>query len=161
MIRTRTRNRNLRTFLVLPALALAVGALTSACSFGEVYLHDPFLREVSLAEIQLKYSSLVRWSSFHKAAKYVDPDARDDFLALLPPLEEFRFSDYDSEPITIDEVTGEATIHVTYRGYSVRSPFEVTVKETQYWKRHSIRNDWYVTPEFEGLEKATGLAKAD
>jgi hypothetical protein len=161
MIRTRTGTRNLRAALVLPALVAALAGLTSACSFGEIYLHDPFLREVSLAEIQLKYSSLVRWSAFHKAARYVDPDARDDFLALLPPLEEFRFSDYDSEPVLIDEVSGEATIHVTYRGYSVRSPFEVIVKETQYWKRHSMRNDWYVTPEFEGLEQVTGLAKAD
>jgi hypothetical protein len=161
MTRTRFGTRKLRTALVLPALAVVLAGLTSACSFGEVYLHDPFLREVSLAEIQMKYSSLVRWSSFHKAAKYVDPDARDDFLALLPPLETFRFSDYESEPVSIDEVSGEATILVTYKGYSVRSPFEVTVTETQYWKRHSIGNDWYVTPEFEGLEQALGLAKAN
>jgi hypothetical protein len=155
------RNRTLRAALLVPVLALTLGVLTSACSFGEIYLRDPFLREVSLAEIQLHYSSLVRWSAFHKAAKYVDPDARDDFLAALTPLEQFRFTDYESAPVEFVEDTGEATILVTYRGYSVRSPFEVTVKETQHWKRHSIANDWYVTPEFEGISASTGLAKVD
>jgi len=155
-----TRTRSMRTALILPALAMVIG-FSTACSFGEVYLHDPFLREVSLAEVQLHYSSLVRWSAFHKAAKYVDPEARASFLSALPPLEQFRFTDFDSEPVDIDEETGEATIHVTYKGYSVRSPFEVTVKETQHWKRHSIANDWYVTPEFEGISNTTGLAKAE
>jgi len=145
---------------VLPIVALSSLALTTGCSFGEIYLKDPFLREVSLSEVHLRYTSLVRWSAFHKAAKYVDPDARDDFLAALPPLEVFRFSDYESEPVSIDEETGEATIVVTYKGYSVRSPFEVTVTETQQWKRHSIGNSWLVTSEFEGLKKKAGLAKA-
>jgi hypothetical protein len=146
---------------LLVALIVALSGLTTACSFGEIYFTDPFLREVALQEAQMKYSSLVRWSSFHKAASYVDPDARDDFIALLPPLETFRFTDYESEPVRIDEDTGECTIHVTYRGYSVRSPFEITIKETQYWKRTSIRNDWVVTPEFEGLNKVPGFAKAN
>jgi hypothetical protein len=156
MARTTVRH----TALLLVALAIALSGLTTACSFGEVYLTDPFLREVSLEEAQMKYSSLVRWSAFHKAASYVDPDARDDFIAIFPPLETFRFTDYESEPVRIDKDRGEATIRVTYRGYSVRSPFEITIKETQYWKRTSVRNDWQVTPEFEGLNKVPGFAKA-
>ena len=79
----------------------------------------------------------------------------------LPPMEEFRFTDVDSGPIDIDPETGEATIEVTYKGYSVRSPFEVKVTETQHWKRNSIANDWRVTSEFKGLARATGIAKAN
>jgi len=157
---TRTTPTRMRHATILALLAFATGGMTTACSFGEVYLHDPLLRQVALEEVQLHYSSLVRWSAFHKAAKYVEPDAREDFLAALPSLEEFRFSDFESEPVELDPETGEATIHVTYKGYSTRSPFEIKIRETQHWKRGSIRNDWRVTPEFEGFGEA-GIAKAD
>ena len=161
MNRTRRTSLFARAAATASFLALAPVALSTGCSFGEVYLHDPLLREAALAEIQLHYSSLIRWSAFYKAAKYVDPDAREDFLALLPPLDEFRFTDFESEPIDIDEVTGEATIHVTYKGYSVRSPYEISVVETQQWKRQSAGNTWKVTSEFQGLGETAGLAKAD
>ncbi len=152
--------RNRRTAL-LAFLTVSVAAVSSAgCYFGEVYLNDPFGREYALSETQLRYSSLVRWSAFHKAARYVAPEAREDFVALAPPLKQFRFTDFESEPVDIDEESGEATIHVTYTGYRTSSPFEVEVREIQHWKRSGIGNNWQVTPEFEGLEEATGLASS-
>ncbi len=64
-------------------LATIVFALLSqvGCSFGEIYLEDPFLREVALNEQQKHYTSLIRWSAFHKAARYVQPERRDEFIA--------------------------------------------------------------------------------
>ena len=151
---------NLRV-AVLAFLALSGAIVSSAgCYFGEVYLDDPFGREYALSEVQLRYTSLVRWSAFGKAARYVDPEAREEFIALAPPLKKFRFTDYDSEPVEIDEEHDEATVHVTYMGYSTASPFEVEVRETQHWKRSGMGNNWQVTPEFEGLEEATGLASS-
>ena len=150
----------LRNSCAVVVLALALGGLTSSgCSFGEIYLTDPLLRQAALEEVQQRFSSLVRWSAFYKAAKYVTPEAREDFLAQLPSMKTFRFSDYESQPVELDD-KGEATVKVTYYGYSTVSPFEVEIYETQRWKRAGITNDWRVTPEFEGLEAASGLARA-
>jgi hypothetical protein len=151
---------NLRV-AVLAFIALSVATLSSTgCYFGEVYLNDPFGREYALSETQLRYTSLVRWSAFHKAARYVDPEAREEFVALAPPLKKFRFTDFESEPVDIDEDHGEATVRVTYMGYSTASPFEIEVREIQHWKRSGIGNNWQVTSEFEGLEEAMGLASS-
>jgi hypothetical protein len=137
-----------------------MGAVSSiGCSFGEFYLDDPFLREVALNRQQKHYSSLIRWSAFNKAAKYVEPDRRDEFMKLAPPLKEFRFTDYESAPVEID-ASGECTVEVTYTGYRTDSPFEVEVHETQHWKRHDISNDWHVFPVFRGLNEARGHAAA-
>ena len=153
------RNLRVRTASALPLLAtLLAGLVSTSCYFGEVYVNDPFGREYSLTEIQLRYTSLVRWSSFHKAARYVAPEAREDFVALAPPMKQFRFTDFESGPVDVDEETGEATVQVTYQGYNTTSPFEVEVHETQHWKRSGIGNNWQVTPKFDDLEKAVGLA---
>ena len=141
-------------------LVLALGALSSlGCSFGEIYLTDPLLREAALNEQQKRYSSLIRWSAFNKAVRYVQPERRDEFLKVAPPLKEFRFTDYESQPIEIDE-SGECTVEVTYNGYRMDSPFEVEVRETQHWKRNGISNVWHVSPVFSGLDEARGRAAA-
>jgi hypothetical protein len=156
---TMFRNLRVRTGFGWPLLAILLGSLSStACYFGEVYVTDPFGREYSLTEIQLSYTSLVRWSAFHKAVRYVAPEARDEFVALAPPMKKFRFTDFQSGPVDIDKETGEATVEVTYTGYSTASPFEVEIRETQHWKRSGMGNNWQVTPEFDGLEKVVGLA---
>lgn len=141
-------------------LVLALGTLSSlGCSFGEIYMTDPLLREVALNEQQKHYSSLIRWSAFNKAARYVQPERRDEFLKVAPPLKEFRFTDYESQPIEIDE-SGECTVEVTYYGYRMDSPFEVEVREIQHWKRNGISNAWHVSPVFKGLDEARGRAAA-
>ena len=148
-----------RTWLAL-ILILALGALSSlGCSFGEIYIHDPLLREAALNKQQKRYTALIRWSAFHKAAKYVQRERRDEFLKVAPPLKEFRFTDYESQPIEIDE-SGECTVEVTYYGYRVDSPFEVEVTETQHWKRNDMSNDWHVFPFFKGLTEARGRSAA-
>jgi hypothetical protein len=141
-------------------LALALGAMSSVgCSFGEIYLTDPLLREAALAEQQKHYSSLIRWSAFHKAAKYVQPEQRDAFLKVAPPLKDFRFTDYESEPVEMNAM-GECVVAVTYYGYRTDTPYEVEVRETQHWKRNGITNEWQVAPVFEDLDAARGQAAA-
>ncbi len=141
-------------------LALVIGAVSSVgCSFGEIYLNDPLLREAALAEQQKHYSALIRWSAFHKAVHYVQDEERDAFMEAAPPLKEFRFSDYESEPVSID-AAGECTVEVVYYGYRTTSPFEVEVRETQHWKRNGITNVWQVSSVFAGLDEARGRAAA-
>ena len=139
-------------------ILLSIGVVSSiGCSFGEIYLDDPLLREVALADQQKHYSSLIRWSAFHKAAKYVQTERREEFMKVAPPLKEFRFTDYESQPVEIDE-SGECTVEVTYYGYRTDLPFEVEVRETQHWKRNGISNEWQVFPVFKGLDEARGRA---
>jgi hypothetical protein len=141
-------------------LVLALGALSSlGCSFGEIYITDPLLRQAALSDQQKHYSSLIRWSAFHKAAKYVQPERRAEFMKVAPPLKEFRFTDYESAPVALD-AAGECTVEVTYFGYRTDSPFEVEVRETQHWKRNGITNQWHVFPVFKGLNEARGRAAA-
>jgi hypothetical protein len=148
-----------RNRLVL-ILALGFGAVSStACSFGEIYITDPLLREVALTEQQKRYSSLIRWSAFNKAAKYVQPEEREEFMRVAPPLKDFRFTDYDSEPVDLDE-SGECTVQVVYYGYRTDWPFEVEVHETQHWKRNDFTNQWHVSPTFKGLDEAIGRSAA-
>lgn len=142
-------------------LALALGAVSSVgCSFGEIYIRDPFLREAALAEQQQRYSALIRWSAWHKALKYVQEDHRDAFMEEAPPLKEFRFSDYESEPVSLNEEGDECTVEVVYYGYRTNSPFEVEVRERQHWTRDGITNEWQVSSEFIGLNEARGRAAA-
>ena len=144
-----------RNRLVL-ILALAFGAASStACSFGEIYLTDPFLREVSLEDQQQHYSSLIRWSAFAKAAVYVEPEQREEFMRVAPPLKDFRFTDYESGPVQLDD-KGECTVEVVYYGYRTDWPLEVEVHETQHWKRNGFTNEWRVSSVFQGLDKAIG-----
>ncbi len=141
-------------------LALVIGSVSSiGCSFGEIYMTDPKLREVVLAEQQKHYTALVRWSAFHKAVRYVQEEHRDAFMEAAPPLKEFRFSDYESEPVSIDD-SGECTVEVVYYGYRTNSPYEVEVRETQHWRRNGITNEWKVSSVFTGLDEARGRAAA-
>jgi hypothetical protein len=149
-----------RTSIAL-LLTLVLGVTSSlGCSFGEIYLTDPLLREVALADQQKHYTNLIRWSAFHKAAHYVQNERRDEFMKVAPPLKEFRFSDFDSAPVSIDE-SGECTVDVVYYGYRTDSPYEVEVRETQHWKRNDITNEWRVFPVFKGLDEARGRAAAN
>ena len=136
-------------FAVLLALGLLGGPL--GCAFGEWRLHDPFGREITLEDAQHRYSVLVRWSSFEEAAKFVAEDSRSDFLAAVPNFREMRFTEYESDQPEIDPDTGDATIEVTYFAYSLRTPLEIKVHETQHWSRTGLRNTWQVRPTFRGL----------
>ena len=138
-------------------VALALTASSVGCSFGEIYLTDPLLREVALADQQRRYTNLIRWSAFHKAAAYVQDERREEFMEAAPPLKKFRFSDFDSEPVSLDE-SGECTVEVVYYGYRTDLPYEVEVRETQHWKRSGITNEWQVYPVFKGLKEAQSAA---
>ncbi len=141
------------------AFALMIGCvlITSSlgCAFGEIYWDDPFTREYTLGEIQKRYTHLVRFGAFHKAAKCVDPRLSDSFVRSLPDDREFVFTDFESGPIVFDdEKTREtATVIVDYTGYYANSAYVIDITETQKWYREGQLNNWLVRPEFEGLRE--------
>ena len=142
-----------RTFparVMLFTVALASAGL--GCAFGEIYWGDPLKRQYSLEIAQQRYTQLVRWSEFKKAAAFVDPAQRDRYIQEAPSLRQLRFTEFESGPVDIDEESGTATVDVTYYAYQPSSPIEVPIREKQEWFRTNISNNWRVRPSFEGLE---------
>ena len=142
---------HVRVATALCAFALVAGSL--GCAFGEIRWSDPLQREISLEYAQNRYTVLVRWSNFEKAAGFVDPELRDAFLAGAPSLREFRFTEYESQPFELDDARTTATVEVTYYAYLPSSPVEQEVRETQVWYREEgVGNNWRVRPTFHGLD---------
>lgn len=141
----------------LQAVLLLVGLamLSSACAFGEFRPDDPWKRQISLEDRHKEYTDLVRWSKFEMASGYVHSDDREGFLALMPDFDLVRFTDWDAAPWEFEdqEEKNKAVITVTYRGYSMRTPIEVKVTETQTWEREGSGNNWIVRSTFENLDQ--------
>ncbi len=133
---------------------LAFFASSLGCAFGEMRWDDPLQRELSLEEAQERYTVLVRWSHFEKAADFVAPEVRDEYLSNAPSFREFRFTEYESDPFEIDAEKSTATVEVTYYAYLPSSPIETEVHETQVWSRNpGVGNHWRVRPTFSGISE--------
>ena len=143
------------TLLRLALLSVVAGSL-GACAFGELRPGDPMDRKYSLEQAQKRYTDLVRWGKFGEASVFVAEDAREAFLRDAPGFKTVRFTDYDSDPIELDDAKAAATVVVTYSAYSMSSPIETSVQETQEWSREGKAwNVWRVRSRFEGLGPLT------
>jgi len=136
-------------------VGLLAGLLLSTfgCAFGEIRPGDPFDRKWTLEQAQHRYTTLLRWSQFEKAKKFVAMEDRDEFMDLAESLEDVRFTDYESGEVELDD-DGElanATIKVTYTVYTPTIPFEFEIEETQVWSRDGLSNNWHVDSSFEGI----------
>ena len=139
-----------------PALITCLGLalLTQfGCAFGEFRPDDPFKRQYELEMSQKRYSDLVRWSKFEEAAQFVAPEGRAAFRDRMPDFDEVRFTDHKSSPWQLDEEKRDTVIEVTYTGYSMRSPYEIEVHETQHWTREGNNSSWKVVSEFKDLDR--------
>jgi hypothetical protein len=139
-----------------PALITCLGLalLTQfGCAFGEFRPDDPFNRQYELERSQKRYSDLVRWSKFDEAAQFVAADDRAAFEARMPDFKEIRFTDHETAPWQLDEEKRETVIEVTYTGYSMRTPLEIEVHETQHWTREGNNSSWKVVSEFKDLDR--------
>ena len=132
---------------------IAVGV--SAC----VSPSDPFERQLALEQAQRKYSEALRWGNLEKAAKYVDPEMRGEFLALSDRFDNLRISDYDIGELDLDEETlAQAEVDVTYHGYALPQYIEKRVRDHQVWYRDEDSDDqWRVRPELAAMLDEIGV----
>jgi hypothetical protein len=137
--------------LVLAGIAVMVLGGAIGCANGEIRMNDPFDREYSLETLQHHYTVLIRWSQFQKAKAYVAKDEQPAFIERMKLLDEARFTDYESDPIELDESMRLATVRVRYTLYLPATPFEIEVTETQEWTRTGRGNGWQVHSVFEGV----------
>jgi len=145
------RVNRLRSALIT---CLGVALLTQfGCAFGEFRPDDPFKRQYELEQSQKRYSDLVRWSKFDEAAQFVAPEERRAYRDRMPDFNEIRFTDHSTGPWELDEEKRHTVIEVTYTGYSMRTPIEIEVHETQTWTREGNNSSWRVVSEFTDLDR--------
>ncbi len=124
-------------------LAIALASLPVAC----ISPGDPWAHGDALKEAQRRYTEAIRWGDIDKAARFVDPGLRDNFLALADDFEAVRITDYEIGDLDIDPDTlASAEVDVTYRGYALNELVERRVNDRQIWYREG-GNDWRVRPE--------------
>ena len=122
---------------------------------------DPWERGEALKQTQKRYTEALRWGDLEKAARYVDPEMRSDFLALADAFENVRITDYDIGEVDLDTDTlAKAEVDVTYRGYALPQYVERRFKDHQVWYRDdSSGSEWRVRPQLAALLDDIGVRR--
>ena len=122
---------------------------------------DPLERGEALKECQLRYTEALRWGDLDKAARYVDPEMRSDFLALADAFENVRITDYDIGELDLNKETlAQAEVDVTYRGYVLPVYVEKRIRDHQVWYRDDESGrEWRVRPELASLLEGIGARR--
>lgn len=137
----------------LAGLALALSACVSPS--------DPWERGRALEQAQRRYSEALRWGDLAKAAKYVDPEMRSEFLAHSDVFDTVRISDYDIGEVELDQETlAQAEVDVTFHGYVLPRYVEKRVKDHQVWYRDEASGEqWRVRPELAAMLDGFGARR--
>ena len=135
--------------------AVAIGL--AAC----VSPSDPLERGEALKESQRSYTEALRWGDLDKAAHYVDPEMRGNFLALADAFDKVRITDYDIGDVDLNQDTlAEAEVDVTYRGYALPAYVEKRVRDHQVWYRDKDSgSEWRIRPELAALIEGIGARR--
>jgi len=133
----------------LAALVL-LASLGCASSFV-----DPTGRQNSLETSQREYTNFIRWGEIKRAAVYVEPEYREEFLSYAPIFEDIRITDADFDQPGLDPSEDTASVEITYYAYSLTTFQEKRIVETQNWTRHDgVKNRWLVRPEIAAIVEA-------
>jgi hypothetical protein len=128
--------------------------LTAVCAFAATgcmtVIEDPLGHREALEDAQKRYTDLIRWRDAEKAAIYVDPELRKEFLDQADELETLEISDYELGDLEFGEDDETATIEVTYRGFSLTHLVERKIRVTQKWHRDDD-NAWLVRPDLDDV----------
>ena len=92
---------------------------------------DPLDRRGEFKDTQTKFTQYVRWGRFQEAAKFIDPELREEFMSCAPEFSDLRFSDYEITRVDIGEGLQSASVEVRYTGYLLNMPFERSVDLTE------------------------------
>ena len=138
-----------RITVALAALAL-LASLGCASSFV-----DPTGRLTSLENAQREYTNSIRWGEIQRAAAFVEPEYREEFVNLAPLFEQIRITDADFDAPALEPSKDKSNVEVTYHAFSLATFQEKRIVETQQWTRHDgIQNRWLVRPEIAAIVEA-------
>lgn len=133
---------------ILTGILLAVLFGISGCLSA---ITDPLDRRGEFKDTQTKFTQYVRWGRFHEAAKFIDPELREEFMSFAPEFSDLRFSDYEITRVDIGEGLQSASVDVRYTGYRLNMPFERSVDLTEEWTRDESTGVWTVKLDIKKL----------
>lgn len=107
-------------------------------------ISDPLDRRGQFEDTQAKFTQYIRWGKFEEAARFVDPEMREEFMSCAPEFSDLRFSDYEINQIAIQEGLQSASVDVRYTAYRLSLPVERTVALTERWTRDEATGIWTV-----------------
>lgn len=111
----------------------------------------PMDKKGTFQDIQRVYTSNIRYGLYDEVLPMVEPALRERFRAEMSRFRELRFSDVRTESTAMDALRTKARVVVIYRGYSLSSPFEREFRVVQQWRRTPPSQNWYVSPDFDGM----------
>ena len=117
---------------------------------------DPLGRQEALEDAQRRYTDFVRWGDLSRASRYLEPEARADFLDNVSRLEHIRVTDFDVQDLEYD---GEDEVHliVTYYGFSLLTAVEGRFREHQHWVRDpGFKSRWRVKTDLDQVLASLG-----
>ena len=135
-------------FVALLALPLV---FASGCAVFVDLFTDPMGRKAAFSRNQRDYTKYMRWGDIESAARFVHPEARDEFLSYEGKFGGIRITDFEVGDATFGAKEADAQVRVTYTAYSMASMIEKEIKEVQQWERIGKGNQWFVRPKLDGL----------
>ncbi len=105
---------------------------------------DPLDRRGQFEDTQTKFTQYIRWGKFEEAARFVDPEMREEFMTCAPEFSDLRFSDYEINQVAIQEGIQSASVDVRYTAYRLSMPVERSVDLTEEWTRDEKTGVWTV-----------------
>jgi hypothetical protein len=101
--------------------------------------------QFDFAHTQRKYTQMVRWAQFERAADFVDPEVIPEYRAQAAAMSSVRFTDYQIREVGPEE-DGRILAKVTYFAYLRSQPVAVAFDEEQEWSQSVGR--WVVRSSF-------------
>ncbi|MBW2244013.1 MAG: hypothetical protein JRH01_18690 [Deltaproteobacteria bacterium] len=136
--------------ILIVLLAMALSGCAVIFPVAEVVTR-PMDKKGTFEDIQRVYSANIRFGLYDDVVPMVEPALQERFRGEISRFRELRFSDVRTESIEMDALRTQARVVVVYRGYSLSSPFEREFRVVQQWKRTPPSQNWYITPDFDGL----------
>jgi hypothetical protein len=135
----------------LAALLLAAATLTTGCLFSHGQF-DLLGSGTAFDESQERFSRLVRWGYWEKAAEMVAPEDREHFLEAMSSLGDIKFTDWEVVVMDVAKGFHTADVDVRLEGYRESTLIHYEGVMTQHWElKDAVRGSWMVRPDVDGL----------
>lgn len=147
----------MRIFRVMIVCLLVVGTAPLGGCFFSYGRFDPLSAGTALDESQLRFSRLIRWHQWEKAAEMVDPESRAEFEKMMRALNGVQFTDWELSEVQMGDDFETAHVEIMISGYSPRTMINHSVIMVQEWKRtNSVTHGWVVAPKLDTLADKFG-----
>ena len=124
------------------SIAIKILALFVLISCGE-----ESIKKRGLDDTLFKYASLIRWSNYDGATRYLKPGIEEIMPTSfeLEHLKQFKVSRYTESPITPGANINSINQRVEIQLYNIHNNQERTIVDNQSWEYNEEIQQWYLT----------------